>query len=812
MENEFSRMADALPGLVWTAFSDGRIEFVNRRWCDYTGLSVEQATNNGWQSVFHPDDQTAVIDRWRASVASGEPRDMQARIRRFDGVYRWFLCRANSITDDAGRIVKWCGINTDIEDRKRAEDALHEHQQRFELIVNSLPTRVVLFTPDGEMMHANRCSLESSGLTLEELKAWQTNGMLHPRDQEAAISRFRQSFKTGQAYDAESRYRGVEGLYRWFRVQGYPLRDSDNQIVLWYFVQTDIDDRKRAEALLAAGRRVLERIVTGSALATILEDLCLQVEDLTDGCLCSISVREGQDMAFEYVGSQGLPSRFNPGPDAGLDTNVEAYGPGATASSLKSQVIVSDFASETRGSQAWRDCALEHGLRSCWATPIVSRTQELLGTFSLFGSEPGDPTPFQRDLIGRFTHVASIAIERSRNEKARERSDEQLRKSAALMAKVEQLSSSGSFSWRPEPRSITMSDQLRRMFQFEPGVPITRAMIMQRYHPADRHLLRELIERAHEGRDLEREHRLLLADGSILHLHIQAHATRDAQGRLEYIGAAHDMTERRRSEEALSGLRAELAHLSRVNTMGALTASIAHEINQPLAGILTNASTGQRMLSADPPNVQGALETVRRTIRDGHRASDVIKRLRALFTNQTVTTASLDLVEAVREVIELLRGEIRNKQIALRLIAADELPLVLADRVQLQQVVLNLLLNAMDAMAGVDNRPRDLQIRIERDERAGVQLAVIDSGAGFDAQQGDKLFEAFFTTKREGMGIGLSVSRRIIESHGGTMWATSNVGHGATFAFSIPCEKDDVTGDDDPSVTTRFTQSHAAPT
>jgi signal transduction histidine kinase len=272
------------------------------------------------------------------------------------------------------------------------------------------------------------------------------------------------------------------------------------------------------------------------------------------------------------------------------------------------------------------------------------------------------------------------------------------------------------------------------------------------------------------------------------------------------------MTERRRSEEALSGLRAELAHLSRVNTMGALTASIAHEINQPLAGILTNASTGQRMLSADPPNVQGALETVRRTIRDGHRASDVIKRLRALFTNQTVTTASLDLIEAVREVIELLRGEMRNKRIALRLIAADELPRVLADRVQLQQVVLNLLLNAMDAMAGVDNRPRDLQIRIERDERAGVELAVTDAGVGFDAQQGDKLFEAFFTTKREGMGIGLSVSRRIIESHGGTMWATSNAGHGATFAFSIPCEKDGATGDDAPSVTTGRTQSHATPT
>jgi C4-dicarboxylate-specific signal transduction histidine kinase len=225
-----------------------------------------------------------------------------------------------------------------------------------------------------------------------------------------------------------------------------------------------------------------------------------------------------------------------------------------------------------------------------------------------------------------------------------------------------------------------------------------------------------------------------------------------------------------------------------------VTASIAHEVNQPLSGILTNASTCLRMLAADPPNVDGARETVRRTIRDAYRASEVITRLRALFSKKDPATESVDLNEATREVIALSLSELQRSRVITRAELADDLPPVTGDRVQLQQVVLNLLLNASDAMSGVEDRPRQLVIRTQRDDGDRVRLTVKDAGVGFEPEGMDKLFEAFYTTKSGGMGIGLSVSRSIIENHHGRLWATPNDGPGAAFSFSIPCKSERVMG------------------
>src|SRR6202020_157165 len=226
---------------------------------------------------------------------------------------------------------------------------------------------------------------------------------------------------------------------------------------------------------------------------------------------------------------------------------------------------------------------------------------------------------------------------------------------------------------------------------------------------------------------------------------------------LEYIAAVQDVTRRRLSEEALSKARSEFARVARVTSLGALTASITHEVSQPLFGIITNASTCLRMLTADPPNIDGAVETVRRTIRDGNRASEVIARLRAMFSKKDPTNESVDLNEATREVIALSSNELKRSRVILRPEFSDDLPPVMGDRVQLQQVILNLLLNASDAMSGVDDRPRQLVIRTQEDEGDRVRLNVQDAGIGLEPQCADKLFEAFYTTKRGGMGIGLSV-------------------------------------------------------
>jgi C4-dicarboxylate-specific signal transduction histidine kinase len=300
-------------------------------------------------------------------------------------------------------------------------------------------------------------------------------------------------------------------------------------------------------------------------------------------------------------------------------------------------------------------------------------------------------------------------------------------------------------------------------------------------------LLDEMIDWARSnGNDFEYEQRLQMPDGSVKYLHLVAHGVRPPDGRLEYVGAVQDVTQRRLSEEALAKARSELARVARVTSLGALTASIAHEVNQPLSGIITNASTCLRMLAADPPNVDGARETARRTLRDGNRASDVIARLRALFAKKTATTEAVDLNEATREVLALSLSDLQRRQVILRPELADDLPVVTGDRIQLQQVILNLLLNASDAMSGIEDRPRQLVIRTARDEGDRVCLSVQDVGVGIEPQGVDKLFEAFYTTKNHGMGIGLAVSRSIIESHHGRLWAAANDGPGATFSFSIP--------------------------
>ena len=370
----------------------------------------------------------------------------------------------------------------------------------------------------------------------------------------------------------------------------------------------------------------------------------------------------------------------------------------------------------------------------------------------------------------------------------RKRAEQALRRSEAFLAEAQHLSHTGSFSWRVATDEIKWSEQLYRIYELEIGVPVTLELIRTRVHPEDLTLYERMVEEARVGgNDFEWQYRLLMPDHSIKYMHALAQSTRDQNGQLEYIAAVQDVTARRLAEEARDKARSELTHVARVTSLGTLTASIAHELNQPLSGIVTNASTCVRMLAADPPNVEGARETARRTIRDGNRASEVITRLRTLFGKKEATSESVDLNDATRDVLALSSSELQRNRVILRPELADDLPLVTGDRVQLQQVILNLLRNASDAMSTIDDRPRDLLIRTEPDDNDRVRLSVRDVGIGFEPQAADRIFEAFYTTKNEGMGIGLSVSRSIIERHHGRLWAMPNNGPGVTFSFSIPC-------------------------
>ena len=521
------------------------------------------------------------------------------------------------------------------------------------------------------------------------------------------------------------------------------MRDESGKTIKWYGTKTDIDDRKRAE----------EELRRSEARKTAILDSALD-------CITTID-------------HEGRIIEFNPAAE-----RTFGYRRDDVAGKKLADIII--------------PATLREQHKQGFAGYLATDEARVLGRRIEMKAARADGSEFPVELaISRIPMDGPPAFTGYlRDITERKQAEEELRRSEAFLAEGQQLARLGSFSWRIQGDRITWSEQLYRIFGFEPGGLVTLERIGSRVHPEDVPLLGDMIERARRGvSDFEYEHRLLMPDQSVKYLHLVAHGIRDKGGRLEYIGAVQDVTERRLSEEALSQARSDLAHVSRVTSLGVLTASIAHEVNQPLSGIITNAGTCLRMLAADPPNVEGARETAKRTIRDGNRASELIKRLRALFSKKESADEAVDLNEAAREVIALSLSDLQRNRVVLRQEFADDLPVVTGDRVQLQQVILNLLRNASDAMSTVYDRPRQLQIKTERDKDAQVRLTVRDAGIGLDPQRVDRLFEAFYTTKDDGMGIGLSISRSIIERHRGHLWAEQNAGPGATFSFSIPVQE-----------------------
>jgi PAS domain S-box-containing protein len=787
-EHESRLIMDTIPGMVALLTATGEIELLNRQLLEYFGQTQDELRDWAANGTIHSEDLSHVMEVFSRSIASGSPYDIVQRFRRWDGAYRWFQNRGFPLRDRRGEIVRWCVLLTDIDERKRAEEALRDRERESRLIVDSIPGLVAAFTPSGEVEFVNRQTVEYFGRTLEDLERWETTDAAHPEDLPRVFERFTHSIASGDPFEFEVRARRYDGVYRWFQSRGFPLRDGHGRIVRWYNLLIDIDERKRAETRLAGEVRLLDMVASGCSLTDVLTALCSFVEDTATNCYCGVYLIDWSGPTFHIAAAPTLPASFND-PIDGLPVRSE-IGPCARAACLETQVIAADIESDPLWQASpFRVLALTNGLRSCWSTPIYSLAGHVLGTFAIYQRTPGSPTPLQQDLIAQVTHIASIAIERAQSEAA-------LKRSEAFLAEGQRLSLSGSFCWKVATDKITWSEQLYRIYEIEIGTPVTLELIRTRVHPEDVSLFEQMkmvVQARGGGDDFEWQYRLLMPDYSIKYLHAVAHATRDRDGQLEYIAVVQDVTERRLSEEALSKARSELAQVARVTSLGVLTASIAHEVNQPLSGIITNAGTCLRMLDADPPNLDGARETARRTIRDGNRAADVITRLRALFSKKDFTLEPVDLNDATREVIALSLSDLRRQRVVLQSELAEDLPKVIGDRVQLQQVILNLLRNASDAMVAVHDRPRQLLIRTEREGGERVRVSVRDAGGGVDARSINKLFDAFYTTKSDGMGMGLSVSRSIIERHQGRLWAEPNDGPGATFSFSIPSVQTSVT-------------------
>jgi PAS domain S-box-containing protein len=507
----------------------------------------------------------------------------------------------------------------ELEEPRRAVEALRVREIDIQLVVDALPAPTAIMTAEGEVEAVNRPVLEYFGKSIEELKRWGTSDAIHPDDLQSTIRAWSQAVATGERYEIESRHRRSDGVYRWFHVRGFPLRGNNGQIVRWCVLQIDIEDRKRAERASQASERNLNLII--STIPALVWSA------RPDG-----SAEFFNKHYLDYVG----------------------------------------FSSEQAGDWGWTAAVHPEdldGLADAWQAIMASR-------------QAGEKEARMRRFDGTY-----------------------------------------------------------RWFLF-------------RANP--------------------------LCD--------------DSGNVIKWFGINTDIEDRKRAEEELRETQTKLAHMTRVMMMGELTASIAHEVNQPLSGIVTNASTCLRMLAADPPNVAGARETVRRTLRDGNRASEIIGRLRALFNRKEPVTRPVDMNEATREVIALSLNRLHRDGISLRTRLTEGLPLVMGDRVQLQQVILNLLNNAADAMSMIDDRPRELVVSTGWDENNCVRLSVQDSGLGLERNALERIFDAFYTTKDEGMGIGLSVSRSIVENHHGRIWVALNDGPGVTFSFSIPGSSEGMIG------------------
>ena len=525
--------------------------------------------------------------------------------------------------------------------------------------------------------------------------------------------------------------------------------------------------------------QLLEMVAAGCPLAVVLEALCRLVEaQISDECHCGVVLVEEDGRRFRGFVAPNLPECFKEAlPWQGL---VSKELPCALEACLKSQVVAVDLQSDSRWKRSeFARLALSLGQRSCWSAPVVSREGAILGSFALLQRELGFPTGPQQQVISRAAHLAAIAIERAQRDAKQTRNE-------TFLAQTQLLTSTGSFCWHTRVGEFACSEQLYRIFGIDSKEPVKFGLIRSRVHPEDLPSLRRLLVRARrEGGDVSQRLRLQMPEGSVRFLHVAAHATGDSHRGWNYIGTVRDETQRREIEERLRETRFELTYLARVMSLGALAASIAHEIKQPLSGIITNASTCLRMLAGDIPDIAGARDTARRTLRDGNRASDVITRLRALFAKESAADEPVDLNQIALEAIALSLSDLRRRRISVETDLAPGLPTMKGDRVQLHQVVLNLILNAADAMGGVDDRPRRLKIRSQLEGADAVRLSVQDTGTGI-GPHASRLFEPFYTTKCDGMGIGLSISHAIVASHGGRLWAAPNVGPGATFCFCLP--------------------------
>jgi PAS domain S-box-containing protein len=673
--------------------------------------------------------------------------------------------RVLSLTFFASLALTVCWLSTS---RRRAEEALRESEQRWRSLTEALPQLVWGADPDGRCGYFSTQWTTYTGISESELLGWAWMEALHPDDREPTRQFWTESVAGRQPYDVEYRIRRSDGTYGWFKTRGTPIRDTEGRIVEWFGTCTDISDRKRAEQELRERELELRqaRDLLEIKVMERTKELRRNEAYLAEAQTLSKTGSFGWNVfGGEIYWSEETFRIFEYGPETrpGLQLVLERTHP---EDRIRVQQLID------RASQNAKEFDIEHRLlMPDGSVKHVQVVGHLLET-----GQPG-----KTELVGAITDITE-----------RKRAEVALRQTEAYLEEAQRLTHTGSWAWNVARReNVHWSQEQYRLFGFDPrSDSLSFETAFQRIHPEDQATFNDVVERAiRERSDFEVDFRIVLPDGSTKYSRSVGHPVFSASGELvEFVGTGIDMTERRQAEkerERLRQVQADLAHINRATTMGELTASLAHEINQPIAAAATDARTCLRWLAREQPDIGEARESAERMVNAVTRAADIISRLRQLFKKGAPQTSLVDVSEVIQEMVVLLRSEASRHSVLILTELSEDLPRVVADRVQLQQVLMNLMLNGIEAMQDTKSGGQ-LTIRSLRGEGGQSLISVSDTGKGLPPDRADQIFNAFFSTKAQGTGMGLSISRSIVESHGGRLWAASNSGPGSTFNFTLP--------------------------
>ena len=738
-----------IPAYTWYAAPSGGLTFVNKRTADYLGLAKDHPLRFGidigaqWDAhipLLHPDDQEKSRKSWSTCLRTGEFAEESFRVRNAQGGYRWFRSRVEPLRASDGTLLQWVGVNVDIDDLKRAEQSLRESEYKLRQLIETVPGLIWSTAPDGEPTHLNQRMLDYSGMQFEDYlhRGWEA--LLHPDDFPETASAFYHAIQTGTSYQTVHRLRRADGEFRWYHVRGEPLRDREGRIIQWYGLSVDIDEAKKAEDRLRRSEAYLaeaERLShTGTAVYNETE--------------ISYWSDEAASL-FGFDPLQGIPSReavwkrIHPDDLDRVNENIE-HGVRERRS----------FANEFR--IILPDGTVKH--IEATNNPVFSASGELL------------------EIVATGVDVTE-----------RKRAKQALRESEGKFRDYAETASDWFWEIGPDYKFTLLTENA---FGSRPTDRIGTAFwdhaLDLETEPEKWRLMQATLDSREPFRDFV--YRGLGGNGSPMYVNASGKPVFDANGEFGgYRGTGTDVTARMRAQEEherLRQLESDIAHINRLSVMGELTASLAHEIAQPIATARNNARAATHFLERGPPELSHVREALACVVEDADRAGDILDRIRDHIKKAPPRKECVDLNKAINDVITLAQGAIIKNRVSVQTRLTEGPSHVQADCVQMQQVVLNLILNAVESMSSVEAGPRELLISTEQNQTGDVHVAVRDSGPGIDPEHLERVFEALYTTKSSGMGMGLSICRSIIDAHAGRLWADANEPRGAVFQFTLP--------------------------